>query len=72
VDVPSDTKPSTPSVESIVRSLHTRLGEESDFAVLVAEVEAEFSSYADARVSQFIPILVQRHVWARLRRHDSA
>jgi hypothetical protein len=59
----------TPLVESLVRSLRVRLGEGLDFAVIAAEVEAELSAYANARVSQFIPILVESRVWRRLRRH---
>jgi hypothetical protein len=63
---------STPRVESIVRSLRVRLGEALDFAVIAAEVEAELATYANARVTQFIPILVESRVWERLRRHLSA
>jgi len=63
---------SMPRVESIVRSLHLRLGEDFDFAVIAAEVEAELSTYAQARVTQFIPILVESRVWQRLRQHLSA
>jgi hypothetical protein len=66
-----EAKTSTPRVESIVRSLHVRLGESLDFAVIAAEVEDELSTYANARVTQFIPILVESRVWDRLRRHVS-
>ena len=59
-------------VESIVRSLRVRLGEGFDFAVIVAEVEAELARYVNARVTQFIPILVESRVWERLRRHVAA
>jgi hypothetical protein len=71
---PGETRMSTPMprVESIVRSLHLRLGEGFDFAVIAAEVEAELSTYAHARVTQFIPILVESRVWQRLRQHLSA
>lgn len=69
---PNETTVSTPRVESIVRSLRVRLGGDSDIAAIAAEVEAEFSSYANARVTQFIPILVERRVWERLRPHVSA
>ena len=72
VSGPGETTTSTLRVESIVRSLHVRVGEGLDFAVIVAEVEAEFSRYANARVTQFIPILVESRVWERLRRHVSA
>ena len=63
---------STPRVESIVRSLCVRLGADLDVAAIAAEVEAEFSTYANARVTHFIPILVERRVWERLRPHVSA
>ena len=55
-----------------MRSLRMRLGEGLDVAAIAAEVEAEFSTYADARVTHFIPILVERRVWERLRPHVSA
>ena len=62
----------TPRVESIARSLRVRLGESLDLAAIAAEVEAELSTYANARVTQFIPILVESRVWERLRRRVSA
>jgi hypothetical protein len=67
---PSETTTWTPRTESIVRSLCARLGEAFDLAVIAAEVEAELSKYANARVTQFIPILVESRVWERLRRPD--
>ena len=72
VSWPSETTTWTPRVESIVRSLRVRLGEALDSAVIAAEVEAELSKYANARVTQFIPILVESRVWERLRQHVSA
>ena len=68
----ADDSATTLRLESIVRSLRVRLGEGLDFAVIAAEVEAELSTYANARVTQFIPILVESRVWERLRRHVSA
>ena len=35
---------------------------------ITTEVEAEFATYAAARVREFVPILVETHVHARLRR----
>jgi hypothetical protein len=72
VSGPSETTMSTPRVESIVRSLRVRLDGRLDFAVIVAEVEAELATYANARVTQFIPILVESRVWERLRRQVAA
>ena len=56
----------TPRVESVVRSLHARLGPGFDVAVIAAEVYAEFAEYSAARVTQFVPILVESRVWTRL------
>ncbi len=62
----------TRQVELIVRSLRTRLGEGFDAAHITAEVEEEFAAYSAARVTQFVPIFVERRVWARLCRRRSA
>lgn len=67
-----NTTVSTPSVEPIVRSLCMRLGGELDITAIAAEVEAEFSTYENARVTHFIAILVERRVWERHRPHVSA
>ena len=56
---------STSTVEAIVRSLQARLGDTIDNADLTAEVETELAAYAAARVTTFVPILVER----RIRRH---
>ena len=50
-----------------MRSLQVRLGVGIDPAVIRTEVEAEFATYAAAHVREFIPILVESHVHARLR-----
>ena len=57
----------TRHIESVVRSLQVRLGVGVDPAVIRTEVEAEFATYAAASVREFIPILVESHVHARLR-----
>jgi hypothetical protein len=59
-------------VESIVQSLHSRLGAHFDAAVIAAEVESEFAAYSTARITQFVPILVESRVWARLCQQRSA
>ena len=59
--------PSRARVESVVRSLHSRFGSSVDVADIEAEVEIEIGSYATARITDFIPILVEREVHARLR-----
>jgi hypothetical protein len=53
--------------ESLVLALHARLGSAADIAEIEAEVEAEIASYSSARITAFVPILVERHVEARLR-----
>ncbi len=56
----------TRRVELVVRSLQARLGVSVDPALIRTEVEAEFETYAAARVRQFVPILVETRVQARL------
>ena len=58
----------TRRIEMVVRSLQVRLGVGIDPALIRTEVEAEFATYAAARVREFVPILVETHVQARLRR----
>lgn len=58
-------------VHSIVQSLRARLGEGFDTAVISAAVEAEFARYSTARITQFVPILVESRVWTRLCRRRS-
>jgi hypothetical protein len=64
--VPIESRTVTERVESIVRSLRSGLGEGLDAAVIRAEVEAELAACSGARVQQFLPIIVERRVWARL------
>jgi len=59
--------PSRARVESVVRALHSRFGPSVDVADIEAQVEIEIDSYATARVTAFIPILVEREVHERLR-----
>jgi len=63
---PSEAKTSVARLKMIVHSLQERLGDGFDTAELAAEVEAEFAMYAGSRVTQFVPILVERQVRARL------
>ena len=58
----------TRRVETVVRSLQVRFGVGVDPALIRTEVEAEFATYAAARVREFVPILVETRVQARLRR----
>ena len=53
-------------VDAIVRSLQVRLGQDFDVAVIEAEVKAELAAYSEARVTQYIPVLVERRGTARL------
>ena len=58
----------TRRVETVVRTLQARLGVGVDPALIRTEVEAEFATYEAARVREFVPLLVETHVQARLRR----
>jgi hypothetical protein len=42
------------------------LGAEVELAAITAEVEHELAAYSTARVTDFVPILVEREVRARL------
>ena len=59
-------------VDSIVQSLRARLATDVDVTVIAAEVEAELAAYSMARVTQFVPIIVESRVWGRLCRRRSA
>jgi hypothetical protein len=50
----------------ILRCLRARLGQDVDDALIAVEVEAALVLYATARVTQFVPILVERRVRERL------
>ena len=54
-------------IDSVVQALHARFGTTVELAALAAEVEAEFSLCGDARITDFVPILVMRRVRTRLR-----
>ncbi len=64
----AETETSSDRVEPIVRSLRARLGESVDAGLIVAEVEAELAAFAAARLTQFVPILVESRVRNRLHR----
>ena len=53
-------------VESVVQSLQVGLEDTVEVSLIEAAVEAEFDSFAEARVGDFVPIFVERHVRARL------
>lgn len=53
-------------VESVVRSLQAGFDDTVDAARITAEVEAEFDTYSEVRVTEFVPIFVERRVRARL------
>ena len=54
-------------IEMVVRSMQVRLGVSVDPALIRAEVEAEFATYAAARVREFVPILVESNLRDRMR-----
>jgi hypothetical protein len=51
----------------VVDALEARFGDVVDRQTLDAVVQADFSRYAQARVKDFVPVLVERDVSARLR-----
>ena len=57
----------TRRIEAVVQSLQVRL-DVIDPVLIRTEVETEFATYAGARVREFVPVLVETHVQARLRR----
>jgi hypothetical protein len=48
-------------------SLQARFGETVESARLRAEVEEGFALYAQARIREFVPVLVETRVLSRLR-----
>src|SRR6478609_1266625 len=65
-------RPGEDTTETIVRSLQARLDGRFDVETLRAQVEAEFASFADVRITQFVPIFVERRVGERLSRGGSS
>ena len=60
--------PTDDATSTIVRSLLARLGQRFDAVTVATEVEAEFASFAGIRITQFVPIFVERRVGDRLSR----
>jgi hypothetical protein len=70
-DVGADARPTNgPSwsrqIELVVQSLRARLGMAVGLDLIRAEVEAGFAAYSQARVREFVPILVEADVRSRL------
>ncbi|MGZ4143368.1 MAG: three-helix bundle dimerization domain-containing protein [Actinomycetota bacterium] len=53
-------------VTTIVQRLQTRVEGDVDSSMIAAEVEAAFAAYSRARITQFVPVLVESRVRARL------
>jgi hypothetical protein len=53
-------------IELVVQSLQARLGTTVTPEVVRAEVEAGFAALADARIREFVPVLVEARVRSRL------
>jgi hypothetical protein len=53
-------------VERVVESLQGRLGATVGLDLIRAEVEAGFAAYTQARVREFVPVLVEARVRSRL------
>ena len=56
----------TKSIERVVESLESRADPGVDHDTLTAVVEADFRRYDSARIKDFIPLLVERDIRARL------
>jgi hypothetical protein len=56
-------------VERVVESLQARLGTTVGLDLIRAEVEAGFAAYSQARVREFVPVLVESRVRSRLVAH---
>lgn len=56
----------TKSIERVVLSLESRDAPGVDHDTLTAVVEADFRRYDSARIKDFVPVLVERDVRARL------
>ncbi len=65
--MPVDDENGSDIADSIVHSLLARLGEGFDVDVIAAEVRSELSLYSGARVTQYVPLLVESRVGTRLR-----
>jgi len=58
-------------IDMVVSSIQARLGPAVDADRIRVEVEREFASYADARIRDYVPILVETRVRLRLARTPS-
>lgn len=54
-------------VEAVVNSLTERFGAVFDLAAIAAEVECEFATYSNARITEFVPVIIERRVQRSLR-----
>ena len=60
-------------VERVVAAIESDEGPEIDHETLIAVVEADVHRYAStATVTDFIPVLVEKDIRARIRRHREA
>ena len=59
-------------IELVVESLQGRLGGAVAPDRIRAEVEAEFAAFSEARIREFVPVLVETHVRTRLARAPEA
>ena len=53
-------------IELVVQSLHARLASTVERERIRVEVETEFAAYSEARIREFVPILVETRVRSRL------
>jgi len=55
----------------VMMSLEAQFGEAVDHHVLEAVVDADFAMYDDAHVKDFVPVLVEKDVRARILRRPA-
>ena len=69
VDLRTDTRTQEPVAEKHVRAVTTRLAEEFDTPAedLEVRVRSEFSRWEQVRVTQFVPVFVERRMREELR-----
>jgi hypothetical protein len=59
------------AIERVVGVLEAGVGRNEDHEALQAEVEADFDRYDSARIRDFVPVLVENDIRARILTSDA-
>jgi hypothetical protein len=59
------------AIERVVGLLEAGVGRDEDHDALHAEVEADFGRYDGARITDFVPVLVENDIRARILTSDA-